>query len=180
MAMATIFKKMLIGRAFSAEKGRIKMFGKMDWMLVPAKAMAEMFQEIAEKMGEEYLYGIGYNGGKSTADEMIKAMGLKPSGGWVTQKAMISLLDFLGYGEVEFVKSDIKKDGHHHIIFHVKNNPVIEQSKKIYGKNSMVCNWFMGIFAANGEMSLGVKNVKLVEKKCFCEGYPFCIWESHW
>ena len=30
-------------------------------------------------------------------------MGLKPRGGWVTQKAGLTLLEFLGYGRPEFV-----------------------------------------------------------------------------
>ena len=178
--MAGIFKKMLIGRAFSAEDGRIKMFGTMDWMLMPAKATAEMFQDIALDRGADHLFNVGYKGGKTTAEELIKHMKLKPSGGWVTQKAIIALMDFLGYGKIEFVKNDISDGGHHHLIVHVIKNPVIEQAKAMYGSKSMVCNWFMGIFSANAGISLGLKNLKLEENKCLCDGAPFCVWESKW
>ena len=111
---------------------------------------------------------------------MIKCMGLKPKAGWTTQKAIITMLEFVGFGKPEFVKANIKKDGHHHIIFHVKDNPVIEHAKNLFGSKSMVCNWFMGIYAAHGEMSLGLKHVKLKENKCVCKGAQYCEWESKW
>jgi hypothetical protein len=37
MALSPILEKMLIGRAFASEPGRIKLYGKMDWMLFPAR-----------------------------------------------------------------------------------------------------------------------------------------------
>ncbi len=180
MAVADVLSKLLLGRAFATERGRIKLFGQMDWCMVPAKALAENFQNIAVKNGKDYLYKLGYEAGYSAAKEMVKFMGLKPKGGWVTQQAIIKLLDFIGFGQVEFVKADIKKDGHHHVILHIKNNPVIEHAKKLYGSKSMVCNWFMGVYAAHGQMELGVKNAHLKEIKCFCKGHKYCEWETKW
>lgn len=180
MTLTGTLKKMLIGRAFTTERGRIKMFGRMDWVLFAAKATAEMFQNIAEKNGTEYLYKLGYDGGKSASEEMIKYMGLKMKGGWITQKAIVEVLDFLGFGRPEFVLSKVEKDGHHHIIIHVHDNPIIEQGAKLFGKNSKVCQWYMGVYAAHGEMDLGVKNVKLKENNCIKDGHPFCEWESKW
>ena len=180
MALSTILKKMLIGRAFSNERGRIKLFNMMDWTLYPSRALAMNFQQIAEKNGADFLYKLGYDAGHDAADEMIKYMQLKPRAGWATQEAIIALLDFIGFGKTEFVTSKIQKDGHHHIILHVKDNPVIEHAGRLYGKKSMVCNWFMGVYSAHGEMELGVRNPKLVEKKCMAKGAPYCEWESRW
>ena len=56
MVMSTILKKMLIGRAFSTEKGRIKLFGKMDWTLYPSRALAMNLQSIGKRLGEKALY----------------------------------------------------------------------------------------------------------------------------
>lgn len=180
MPVGDVLSKMLLGRAFASEKGRIKLFGKMDWALMPAKAMAENFQSIAEDNGEEYLYKLGFEAGKSAADEMVKYMGLEAKGGWGTQQAIIKLLDFIGFGQVQFVKSDIDKKGQHHLIVHVKNNPLIEHAKKMYGKKSKVCYWFMGVYAAHGEAELGAKNIVLKENRCLCKGSPYCEWESKW
>lgn len=180
MGLAWILKKLLSGRVFDAEKGRITLFGRMDWILIPAKALAKDIQMIGEKNGEEFLYQIGYEGGKEGSKELIKYMGLKPKGGWVTQKAILSLLEFLGYGKPEFLKAKIANDGHHHVVFHVRDNPVVEHAAMMFGPKSMVCPWFMGIYAAHGEMELGLRNVRLKENACICRGSTYCEWETKW
>ncbi len=95
MGLSWILKKLLAGRVFDAEKGRITLFSRMDWILIPAKALAKNIQMIGEKNGEDFLYKLGYEGTKEGARELIKYMGLKPKGGWVTQKAVLSLLELL-------------------------------------------------------------------------------------
>lgn len=178
--LSTIFKKLLIGRAFSADEGRIKMFGRMYWIMYPARAFACHLQDVGEKLGPDYLWKMGYDAANDAGKEMLECMQLKPHGGWITIKAIIELLDFIGYGRPEFVKSEIKSDGHHHIIIHVKQNPVIEHAAQMYGPKSLICNWFMGVYSAHGELELGVKNAHLKENKCLCHGTPFCEWETSW
>lgn len=180
MVLANILKKMLLGRAFKTEKGRIRLFGDMDWILIPAKSIAINFQHIAKKNGPKYLYKMGYEAGKDAAEEMIKHMRIKLKGGWSSQKAVVALLEFIGFGKVDFIKVDMKKNGHHHAIIHVQENPVIEHAKKLFGKKSMVCNWFMGVYSAHAQMELGLKNAKLKERKCYCKGSSFCEWETKW
>lgn len=180
MVLAGILKKLLLGRAFTTEHGRIRLFGMMDWILIPAMALAKDIQMIGEKNGEEFLYELGYEGGKEGANELIKYMGLKPRAGWVTQKAILSLLEFIGYGKPEFLVAKVGEDGHHHLVFHVKNNPVVEHAARMYGARSKVCSWFMGIYAAHGEMELGIRNARLKENRCICRGSPYCEWETKW
>ena len=43
--LAGILKKLLIGRAFSVEYGKILMFGKIYWALHTARAMAITLQD---------------------------------------------------------------------------------------------------------------------------------------
>jgi len=179
VALTWILKKLLFGKAFTTEKGRIKLFGRMDWTLFPSRALALNLQTIGEKLGEEFVYELGYQAGKDAAREMVKYMGLKPKGGWVTQKAVIAMLDFIGFGKPEFVKAKIG-DGQHHIIVHVRDNPVIEHGARMFGAKSMVCKWFMGVYAAHGEMELGVSHVRLKENKCIRLGAPYCEWETKW
>ncbi len=72
------------------------------------------------------------------------------------------------------------KGRHHHIIVHVRDNPVIEHGARMFGAKSMVCKWFMGVYAAHGEMELGVGHVRLKENKCIRLGAPYCEWETKW
>jgi len=180
MGMAISLKKLLLGRAFSAEGGKINMFGKLEWTLYPSRGLAAMLQDYGEKSGERALFEIGYENGKENGNEMIAAMGIKPRGGWVTLKAIQELLDFTGYGHMEFIKSHSDKSGHHHLIIHIKNNPVVEHAHKMYGKKSMACAFFRGLFSGHGEAELGWKNIKLKENKCLCNGSPYCEYESKW
>jgi predicted hydrocarbon binding protein len=180
VGLSWILKKLLYGRVFDAERGRITLFGRMDWILIPSRALAMNIQMIGEKNGEDFLYKLGYEGGKQGSAELIKYMGLKPRGGWVTQKAIVSLLEFLGYGKPEFVIAKVKKDGHHRVVILVRDNPVIEHAARMYGSKSKVCSWFMGIYAAHGEMELGLRNVQLKENKCLCKGKTHCEWETRW
>jgi len=180
MTLSSRLKKMLIGRAFSNVDGRIRMFGKMDWLLFPARALALNFQSIGEKLGTDYLYKIGYEAGYDAGKEIIAATGAKLKGGWATQKIVTGLLDFIGFGNVGFIKSDFNKKGQHHFIIHVYGNPVIEHSVKLFGKKSMVCYWFRGVYSAHGNLELGLENCNFKENKCIKDGSPYCEWESKW
>jgi hypothetical protein len=181
MAMANVLKKMLIGRAFTTEKSRIKMFGIMDWTLYPSRGFAIMLQRMGTRLGEDFVYNLGYTNGKMNGEEMVSAMRLKPSGGWITLKGMAEILDFTGYGKVDFMKMDMDDEGHHHIIVRWKNNPTVEEGIKLYGKKSMVCSFFRGLFSGHGEVEFGAKNIKLKEKVCVKEGKTdYCEWESRW
>jgi len=177
--LAWILKKLLYGRAFATERGRIKLFGRMDWTLFPSRALAVNLQTIGDRLGREFVYELGYQAGKDAAREMVRCMGLKPRGGWVTQKAVLSLLEFIGFGRPEFVRMKIH-NGHHHIVVHVSDNPVIEHGTRLFGAKSVACSWFMGVYAAHGEMELGVKHVRLKENKCVRFGAPYCEWETKW
>jgi len=180
MGLALILKKLMFGHAFATERGRIKLFRRMDWTLFPSRALALNLQTIGEKLGEQFVYDLGYQAGNDAAKEMVKYMGLKPRGGWVTQRVVLSMLDFIGFGRPEILRADTNKDGHHHIIVHVRDNPVIEHGARMFGKRSVACKWFMGVYAAHGEMELGIKHAKFKENKCIRLGAPYCEWETKW
>lgn len=180
MVVATILKKMLISRGFTTSKSRIKMFGKMDWTLYPSTGLAHIMQEVGEKMGPKELYRIGYEDGLMNGEEILKASGAKIKGGWLSLQIIIALMDFIGYGNIKFVKYDVKKDGHHHIIIHVFNNPIVEHAKEMYGKKSLVCHFVAGLFTGHGEIELGINHGHLKENMCICKGAPYCEFETKW
>jgi len=178
--LSGILKKLLFAGAFETHRGRITLFGRMDWIMLPSRALAKDIQMIGEKNGEDFLYRLGYEGAKEGAKELVKDMGLRPRSGWAAQKSVLKLLEFLGYGRPEFVRAKIEKDGHHHVVFRIRDNPVIEDAAQMFGPKSKVCSWFMGIYAAHGEMELGLKSVHLKENKCLCKGATHCEWETKW
>lgn len=180
MVIATILKKMLIGRGFTTERSRIKMFGKMDWTLYPSRGFAHILQEIGEKIGPEELFRIGYKEGVMNGEEILRASGTKIRGGWISLQVVIALLDFIGYGNIKFIKFDVKKNGHHHTIIHLVNSPIVEHAGKMYGKKSLVCHFIAGLFSGHGEAALGIKHAHLKENRCMCGGAPFCEFESKW
>ncbi len=181
MVLSSIFKKMLIGRAFSNVKGRILLFGRMSWTLAPSRAFAVHIQHLGELIGEKELYKWGYAWCKDAGKEMMESMGFKLGAGWVAQNAVIALLDFIGWGKVEWLKKDVDtKTGHHHIIIKVYDHPVLEHGANLFGKKSMVCTFFRGCYAAHGECELGIKNPYLKENKCICKGSLYCEWETKW
>ena len=123
-----------------------------------------------DREGEAICYSVQRLLGEDIASERISFQE-------ITQKAVLSMLEFIGFGKPEFLKAGITND-HHHIIVHVRDNPVIEHGARMFGAKSMACKWFMGVYAAHGEMELGVKNVKLRENKCVRLGAPYCEWET--
>ncbi|MBI2076138.1 MAG: hypothetical protein HYT72_02730 [Candidatus Aenigmarchaeota archaeon] len=174
------FKKLLLSGLFTIERGRIKLYGNMEWILNPATAYACMLQEIGEKLGAEELYELGYRAGKRGASEFIKFGNLKPKGGWESIQPILDTLEFIGFGKPKFVVAKLEKDGGHHFLLRIKDNPIIEIAAKKFGAKSVVCNWLMGVYTAHGEAELGVKNGRLRENKCMCKGLPYCEWESKW
>jgi hypothetical protein len=187
MALAAPLKKMLIGRTFSTEKSRIKLFGEMDWTLEPSRGMAQLIQEPAEEVerrfkesGEDFLFRFGYENGKVITDELFKY--LRGEDKKITQKTINDLLEFIGIGQLEFISTSTEKDGHHHVVVRMTNNPIIEHARKMYREKSMVCSFFRGIFTAHGEKYFDAKNFHLNEKKCMCKDpkISYCEWESRW
>jgi predicted hydrocarbon binding protein len=180
MGLALTMKKMLLGRAFTTDKGRIVTFGRISWIMFPARAMAVMLQNMGKELGNEYLYKIGYMTGKDFGNEISEALGFSVKVGKVIQQAVLSLTEFTGFGVVKIVKWKVEKNGHHNITIHVNHNPVVEHSKNLYRSRSMACDFFRGVFSANTEVETYAKNVKFIEKKCVCKGGQFCEWESRW
>lgn len=187
MGLATPLKKMLIGRSFSTEKSRIKLFGEMDWTLEPSAGMAQLIQLSAEEVqkrfkekGEDFLFKFGYDNGVVITKEIRKNISGKTEK--VTNDIINDLLEFIGIGQLNIITQKVDKDGHHHIALQMMNNPIIEHSRKMYKEKSMVCSFFRGLFSAYIEIQLKAKKAKFVEKNCMCKskGINYCEWESRW
>ena len=56
--LSETFKKLLMGQAFSTENGRIKLFERTDWSVVPSNVVAELLQDIAKNRGRKHLFDV--------------------------------------------------------------------------------------------------------------------------
>ena len=181
VGIAAILKKLLMGKVFTTERGRIKLFGRTDWTMQPAISLAYVLQQVGEKNGEDFLFKLGYESGKLGAKQIMGATGITLKGDKLSQKLIIELLEFIGTGRMEVIILKIEKDGRHRVVIHVKDNPTTEYAAKMYGKKSRVCAFFRGVYSAHGEAEFGAKNVRFEENRCICKGAPyFCEWESRW
>jgi len=180
MEIASILKRMLMGRVFSTERGRIRLFGITDWTMQPAVSLAYVLQQVGEKDGEDFLFKLGYESGKLGAEEIIRATGIKIRRDMISTNLVIELLEFIGTGKMQILTSKIEKDGRHHVVIHVRDNPTTEHASRTYGEKSKVCAFFRGVYSAHGEMEFGAKNLRFKENRCICRGAPYCEWESRW
>lgn len=181
MGLTSILAKMLVTKSFSTERGRIKMFGKMDWTMQPAISLAYVLQQVGEKNGEDFLFSLGYESGRLAVDDIIRTTGISFGKSRLSKNIFMEMLEFIGTGRMRIIRADIEKDGHHDVVIQVKDNPAVECARKMYGKRSKVCAFFMGLYSAHGEKEFGVKNLKLKESGCICRGNPYhCVWESRW
>ena len=170
--LSETFKKLLMGQAFSIENGRIKLFGRTDWSVVPSNVVAELLQNIAKNRGEKHLFDFGYDCGVFLSRDVIKGNYLNTKDKIEIKNEFIKLLDFIGFGKIELIVKDKNA-----LVIRTYKNPVIEHASSAFGNKSLVCKWFMGVYTAYGEL-FGIKSIRLREKKCICKGDPYCEWES--
>jgi predicted hydrocarbon binding protein len=110
----------------------------------------------------------------------MEATGIRLKGDRFAQKMVIELLEFIGEGRMEIIRLKPGKNGRHHAIIHVTDNPATEHACRMYGKNSRICAFFRGVYSAHAENEFGLQNVKFKENRCICKGSPYCEWESRW
>jgi hypothetical protein len=180
MGLSITLKKMLLGKTFTTDKGRIMLFQETNWTLLPSRAFAINLQTIAEKKGGKYLYKLGYNAGLFESGEIKEHLKIEPGNIQKNIAALNDIMEFTGVGTLAFTMLKIKDGGHHHMMFHLENNPVVEHAARLYGPKSMVCNWFMGVYTAHIETFLGIKNSMPKENKCICNASQHCEFESKW
>lgn len=171
MALAGILKKLLLGRAFSAEEGRLTLLGKFNVCMYEADAFAYTIQKMSEEVGKEKTYKIFREAVKIATAHMVKVLGLKPR--LEVIKKVMPFGEFYGWGKFEIRKFNYndKIDVQIAII----NSPIVEYALKSYGKNSNICTTFYrGVFS--GFFSLVTKKkLKIKEESCKCRGAPYCV-----
>ena len=177
MGLINYLKNSIIKKSIKIEDGRAKMFGKIDYIMFPAAAIAELFQKIGKDMGEDYLFDLGYEAGTDGANEMIEKLGLFINSIPANIGIINSMFETLGFGKMN-IKVLHSQQGQ--ILLTLTEHPVIDYAKLKYGKKSRVCAVYRGIFSIHAEKELKVKDCKLIETQCILKGNKFCEWSSNY
>lgn len=159
----------MVGKAFKAEEGRIKILGSFNAIMYEAEAFACTVQIMSETMGARKTYAIFREAGKIAVANMIKTLGLQPKP-QIFMK-FLPLSEFYGWGKFEIRKFQIENKIN--IEFAIVNSPIVEYALKRYGRNSKVCNFYRGI--VSGFLSVVFKKeLDVQEERCMCNGFPHC------
>ena len=177
MSFINYLKDSIVKRLIKIEEGRVKMFGKIDYIMFPASAMAEFIHQIGKDLGEDYLFEIGYEAGTDGANEMIERLGLFANSIPKNLSIIYSMFETLGFGKMKIKLMHSDKG---QILLVLTDHPVIEYAKAVYGNKSRVCALYRGIFSIHAEKDLKVKNCKMIETQCLLKGDAFCEWSSNY
>lgn len=167
------FSEMILRKAFRIEGGRVKMLNKIDYVMFPARAMAEMLQQIGKDYGKGFLFDLGYEAGTDAANEFLQHFKLAGKAVPLKLNFLITLLQILGFGRLDVKILNVKTN---QALGHITKHPVIEAAKKLYGGKSIICAHYMGIFSVHAERELSIKECKLIETQCVTKGDQFCEW----
>lgn len=164
---------LIVRRSLKIEKGYVKMFGKIDYIMFPASSMAEFLQKIGKDFGDEYQFNLGYNAGIDGSKEMIENLGLLSKSLTLNLKIILKMFETLGFGVMDFKIFNVPKNK---LLLHLTKHPVIEYARKNFGKDSHICPHYQGIYSIHADKELKIKKCNLIETQCRCKGAKFCEW----
>lgn len=173
MGIAVMLKKLLLGRAFSAENGRVTILGRYNVSMVESGGLAYLIQKLWESVGEEKAFKILVKCSEIAAKNLLKNLGYEPS--LSNFEKALPFMDFYGWGKFS-LDHKYEDDKTLKYIIRVTNSPISEYGKQLFGRNSRVCL----LIRANlyGGVKLATKtNVTVKENACFCRGSESCIFE---
>ena len=164
-------KELMLKKAVTIEDNRIKLFHTINYTLYPARALAVVLQLLGEKGGKKYLFELGKTMASDAIDEIYEYF--QKVGKFIPDriKALQPILEISGFAKfdkIEFYKGKI--------ILKLSSHPVIDFSVELFGKNSVVCEFYRAVFSAFCQKLLKFKKCELNESKCISKGDPYCEW----
>ncbi len=170
MGIAGILKKLLLGRAFAAENGRITILGSYNVSLLESHGFAVFLQKLYEELKEKKFYKILKEVTTISIKEIYQSLGVTPSVNELEKS--LPFMDIYGWGKIALVNKGENKNSMFWLV-KVTNSPITEYAKKMFGKKSEVCILYRSNFEAAFELALK-KPIKVEEIACFCKGAPAC------
>ncbi|MFH8132442.1 MAG: hypothetical protein QW321_02445, partial [Candidatus Aenigmatarchaeota archaeon] len=135
MGIAVMLKKLLLGRAFSAEEGRVTILGRYNVSLFESCSLAHLIQKIFETTGDKKAFEILIEVSEVAIGRIKEVFEIKS---FTFVEKLLPLTDFYGIGKFSLIH---KEENKRKIVYLIKveNSPLTEYAKKKWGKNSKVC-----------------------------------------
>ena len=169
MSDPSLFSELVSRKILTVEENHLQILNKVDISSYGSRAWAFSLQELGQKGGRKFLYELGYAMGTDAAEEILEVV--KQMQAYVTSKLrkLSNLIEITGFGIVDIKFS---KDGSIKVI--VRKNHIIGFSKELYGKKSLACEFYRGVYSAFINVYKKT-NIKLKKEACICKGDKNCI-----
>lgn len=169
----------IVKKIFSIDKEGFKLYKNICYSAVPAESYAFYLQQVADKIkqkegkekAEEYMFSLGYDAAVDAGKEMKIDMGLMSKLLPYRKKILQMFTEIIGFGSMDF---KIFNTNQQKILFRTTNNPVVESAKKQFGKKSLICNYYAGVYCAHINNELNIAGKNFIETQCVCKGNDFC------
>jgi len=160
------FKKLLMARQLTFERGQIKVADEIS-IMIHGPALVKLSDILIKTMGKkgiDYIYTSSKESGKIMARAFKRKYGLT---GMKLANLMKDLAEMGGWGKIEFLKFDFRNK---FVIGKITDSPFAELTEF---KNKKMCHITRGFIA--GALSIVFKaNVDCIEVKCKADGSEFC------
>jgi hypothetical protein len=146
-----ISKKVLI----STDKNFLQLFNNIDISMYGARAWAFSLQEIGIKKGNISLFNYGYIMGRDAAEEINE--NLKRLSVFLPEKFKLisNLIEITGFGVIEIIEHKKNK-----LKIKVKENQTFVHGEEVYGKNSKIPFFYMGVYSGFFQILSDFKSCK--------------------
>lgn len=165
--------QLIFDKTFTFKDDSTLMSGKIPFVMFPAKAMATFVQETSLEMGNSRLNEIAYEAGVMVADEFIEKLNWSGVPATVKMSGIIKMLKVMGFGFIHMQKWNIQEN---QVDMQVNKHPVIEAAVELFGRNELVCGFYMAISSAHFHKELGIENCQFKSVKCISKGDECCEW----
>lgn len=160
------FKKLLMSRQLTFERGQIKIAGETS-IMVHGPALVRLTDTLIKIMGKKginYIYLSSKEGGKSLGDAYKKKFLIKEV---KLANLLKDLAEMGGWGEFSFIKID---SSNRSLICNVNKSPFAELTIL---KGKKVCHMIRGFLAGGASVGFN-EDLDCIETKCVAEGSSFC------
>jgi hypothetical protein len=145
--LADPLKKLIFGRAFKADGGKVSILGRLYVSLYETSALALTVEEVykfckSDKKAIAFWHKIGCQ----VIKEGVKSFNVKSAKGHISIfRTNLNFTDFFGWGKfsIKGAEWDAKK---FHITFMVSNSPLLNYAAEMYGNKHHCYTFILGIF----------------------------------
>ncbi len=166
MANQNLFDELKSESLVSVRNYRLRLLEEIDITMYGSKAWAYTLQKIGEEKGKNFLFEKGYGMGE------VAARQIKENEDKIPEKLRTSdnFIMMCGFGSVNIFDSSGKVE------LKVQKNHIIKFAKELYGKDSVVCEFYRGVY--NAFVDTFIQKTKLGELSCICRGNLSCSFEG--